>query len=115
LEAKASTVYITDFGLSKVYRNSRTGTHISLKKEKPLIGTARYASINTHIGLEQSRRDDIESTIYVLIYFLKGKLMWQGLKEKNKDEKYNHIKELKAYTPLGIICEGLPSNYLHNS
>lgn len=109
LEDRTSTIYVIDFGLSKVFRNPKTGTHIPFKQGKLLIGTARYASVNTHVGLEQSRRDDIESVIYMLIYFLKGELPWQGLHESSLEKKYSRIKELKIHTPVNSICEGLPS------
>lgn len=91
--ANQHILYIIDFGLSKRFIDPRTGEHIPYRDGKSLTGTARYASLNTHIGQEQSRRDDIESIAFVMVYFLKGKLPWQGVVAKDKDDKYKKIKE----------------------
>lgn len=92
---KSSCVYLIDFGLAKRFRNPKTGQHIPWKEGKNLTGTARYASLNTHLGYEQARRDDLEGLGYVILYFLRGKLPWQGLPAKTKKEKYDQIKEKK--------------------
>ena len=105
-------IYIIDFGLSREYRDRKSGLHIPYKNNKPLIGTVRYVSINTHMGVLQSRRDDIESILYVLIYFVRGCLPWQGFKEHNKADKYKKIKELKMVTTLDSLCKGCPGNCL---
>lgn len=91
---KRHSVYIIDFGLAKRYLN-REGKHIKYKQGKELTGTARYASINTHVGVEQGRRDDLESLGYVLLYFLRGKLPWQGMPGKTKKIKYRNIMNKK--------------------
>lgn len=85
--------------------------HIPYRENKNLTGTARYASINAHLGIEQSRRDDLEAIGYVIVYFLKGYLPWQGIKANNKQEKYNKIMEKKMSTPVEILCKGLPIEF----
>ena len=83
-----SQVYIIDFGLSKSYIDPDTKNHYSFKEDRRFVGTPRYASLNTHLGVRQSRRDDLESIIFILVYFLKGDLPWQGVKAKTKSETY---------------------------
>jgi len=81
---KINKLYAIDFGLSKRYVHPHTGEHILIKKHKGLIGTARFASINAHLGLEQSRRDDLQALGYLMIYLAKGELPWQKIKAKTK-------------------------------
>ena len=99
-------MYIIDFGLAKRYREPRTGEHIAYRDGKNLTGTARYASVNTHLGIEQSRRDDFESLGFVLIYFLRSSLPWQGLPAKTKKEKYEKIRDKKLATQIDKLCKG---------
>ena len=110
-EEKTNVIYLMDFGLSKRYKNSKNFQHIPYREGRALIGTARYVSINTHLGIEPSRRDDIESIGYVLIYFLKGNLPWQGLKDG--DQKYIRIMEKKLQIPTEVLCYGLPDEFVH--
>ena len=108
---KKHQVYVIDFGLSKFYRDQRTGLHIPYKEGKSLTGTPRFASINTHLGIEQSRRDDIEALGYILVYFMKGNLPWQGIKAINAQEKYEKIKKKKMSTSLDTLCQGLNNSF----
>ena len=97
-------IYIT-------HKNSKNYQHIPFRDGRMLIGTARYVSINTHLGIEQSRRDDLESIGYVLVFFLKGSFPWQGLKAGN--DKYSRIMEKKLQIPTEILCYGLPDEIVH--
>ncbi|GAN06910.1 casein kinase I [Mucor ambiguus] len=105
-------VNLIDFGLAKRYKDSRTNEHIPWKEGKNLTGTARYASVHTHLGREQSRRDDLESLGYVLVYFYRGSLPWQGLKAKTKKQKYDMISNRKVTTPLDKLCKDMPFEFM---
>ena len=92
----------------KKFKESKSGLHIPYRDGKCLLGTARYTSINTHLGVEQSRRDDIEAVGYMMVYFLKGHLPWQGMIDSNPNKKYDKIKKLKIEIKLTDLCAGLP-------
>jgi len=102
---KLHMVHIIDFGLSKKYRDPKTLQHIPYRTNKNLTGTARYASLNTHLGIEQGRRDDLEALGYVFLYFLRGSLPWQGLRAANKKQKYDKISQKKLTIPIETLCE----------
>ena len=104
-------LYLLDFGLAKKYRSTVTLKQYPLINKKKLTGTARYASINALRGFEQSRRDDLESAGYVLMYFLRGSLPWQGIPGKTKDERYKKILQKKNDTSAQELCEGFPEEF----
>lgn len=109
--ANCNQVYIVDFGLSKEYADA-SGKHLSYREGKSLTGTARYMSINTHLGIEQSRRDDLEALAYLFIYFLRdGKLPWSGLKAPTVKERYRMIGQGKQSIPVEELCSACPEEY----
>ena len=108
LGPKNRHVYIVDFGLAKQFRDSETNIHIPYCNNLPLIGTARYASVNVHMGIEHSRRDDIESLAYILIYFMLGHLPWQGI--PGAKHQVDVGKKKVAITPE-VLCQGLPIEF----
>ena len=106
-----AVLYLLDFGLAKKYRSSKTLVQYPYVKKKKLTGTARYASIHALEEMEQSRRDDLESTGYVLMYFLRGNLPWQGLKIKTKDNRYQKILDKKKATTSEELCKNFPIEF----
>ena len=112
LDNKSHIIYILDFGLSKKFRSSRTHQHIKFSVNKKLTGTARYASINALKGCEQSRRDDLEAIGYVLLYFLRGSLPWQGLHVNKGEDRYKKILQKKKGTSAEDLCKGFPNEFV---
>ena len=105
------TLYLIDFGLAKKFRSSRTLKQFPLTKRKSLTGTARYASINALQGYEQSRRDDLESAGYVLMFLLRGNLPWQNIKIKGKKDKYAKICNKKKEVSSKELGMNFPSEF----
>ena len=115
LNEKSNLVYLIDYGLSKRYKDKNSGQHIPYRENKQLVGTVRYASINAHLGIEQSRRDDLEGIGYVLVYFYLGRLPWQNKTDKGKPLTQK-ITEKKLTTPPELLCKKMPrefSYYFH--
>ncbi|KAH8290065.1 hypothetical protein KR044_006596 [Drosophila immigrans] len=104
-------LHLIDFGLAKKYWDPNTQVHIPYRESCSLTGTARFTSISSHEGIEQSRRDDLISVGYVLVYFLRGSLPWQGIKASTKQQKYERIHELKRSISNETLCQGFPSEF----
>ena len=109
-----SIIYIIDFGISRKYKSSHTGKHLKYSLTGRMFGTVRYASYNASRGVEQSRRDDLESIGYLLIFLATGYLPWKGLslKDRNMHKKYREMLLLKKYTPSKDLCRNLPPQFV---
>lgn len=105
----ANQIYIVDFGLSKTYLDRKTRQHVPYRDgRKGLTGTARYTSIGNHLGVELTRRDDLEGLGYVLLRMLRGTLPWQGIKAETKQLRNDRIKAKKVATTIEELCDGVP-------
>ncbi|EDV47883.2 uncharacterized protein Dere_GG11027, partial [Drosophila erecta] len=110
LNRHQTQVYMIDFGLAKKFYSLRSQKHIGYTENRDLVGTARYASVRAHYA-EQSRRDDLESVGYLLLYFQRGRLPWQGIRAQSQAQKYEKIAEYKSNIPLQQLCSGLPIEF----
>ncbi|KAH8357975.1 casein kinase I [Drosophila serrata] len=108
---KNRVVYLIDFGLAKKYMDISTKVHIPYREERCLTGTARYASISAHEGVESSRRDDMMSLGYILMYFNRGSLPWQRIEASTKHQQYERILEKKISVSNEVLCEGFPGQF----
>lgn len=106
-----NALFLIDFGLAQNYIDLQTRKHVEYSEEETIVGTARYCSINSHMGIRETRRDDMESLGYLLIYLLKGRLPWSGIKAKTSEDKYTKIAECKIKTSLEALTEGLPEEF----
>ncbi|KAG7149027.1 Casein kinase I isoform gamma-2 like protein [Verticillium longisporum] len=105
---RPNVVRAIDFATAKKYRSGNPPKHIMYREGRQFIGTARYASINTHMGCEQSRRDDLEALWYLLLYFIRGTLPWQFATPTPIAEKHKKIREAKQTATIEDLCEGRP-------
>lgn len=110
-EPSHNSVYLIDFGLSASYIDEETGEHVKMRKHRSLTGTARYASINAMELCEHSRRDDLESLGYILVYLLKGSLPWQGIPATDGKSKTAKIAEMKAAATAASLCRDIPRQF----
>ena len=103
IDAVTNEIKIIDFGLSKKYISK--GKHMEYKTDKSPVGTARYMSVNIHNGIEASRRDDLISLGYVVIWLQIAKLPWQGIRHNNNDVRMNQVKRLKTLITSEELCK----------
>eukprot|EP00928_Gymnodinium_smaydae_P053261 TRINITY_DN37297_c0_g1_i1.p1 TRINITY_DN37297_c0_g1~~TRINITY_DN37297_c0_g1_i1.p1 ORF type:complete len:329 (-),score=43.28 TRINITY_DN37297_c0_g1_i1:437-1423(-) len=111
LGSKANIVHLIDFGLATTTCPSaalEVPGHPSTAKHRNHVGAPRYISMNAHRGLEQSRRDDLESLWYIFMYFIRGQLPWQGVHASDKGGKQRMILEKKASTFAQKLCNRAP-------
>ena len=106
-----NTIYLIDYSSAKRYRDPKTMQHIPYREGKLLIARPRYASMNNHLGIEPSRRDDLVTIGYILAYFYLGKLPWMGLKVRSRRMLCARISETKASLPIEELCKDLPDEF----
>ena len=113
LKSSSGTVYVVDFGLAKCYLDKdEPDGHIEFSGDKPIIGTARFASVNAHHGNELSRRDDLESLGYMMIYFLIGSLPWSAIERRTIEETFYAIAKVKGEIKTKELCHGCPQEFI---
>lgn len=104
-------LYLVDYGLSK--RIIREGKHVERKTGKDMTGTPRYASVNNHLGIEQSRGDDLTSLMFSLVYLAKGNLPWQGKRISDPQKRYREVMRDKMRAmSSGDLFSDMPSVFL---
>ena len=114
-DSNPTVIYLIDFGFAKKYRSSLSKKHLQYKNHNYVSGSINYASINANLGLEQSRRDDLEALGYSLIYMANGNFPWKIVDfDKNLTliEKINKICEMKKELKLEKLCENLPKQLI---
>jgi len=105
-----NTIYMVDFGLCKRYKTKDLGLHIAYMENRPFVGTMYYASLSTHNGIQQSRRDDLESLCYILSYFFNGRLPWMITNKKKTTEL--KIRTEKAQSTASELFSSAPREFL---
>lgn len=105
-------IFMIDFGLSSKYIGSE-GKHRDIATGKYFLGTSRFASLRTHQGYSQSRRDDLEQMVYIMIYMYRGRLPWSGLNLKDPSQKERKIGQIKADLSYSQICAKCPPEFEH--
>src|SRR5229473_4552324 len=105
-------VFLIDFGLTQLFHNPATHEHITQAKGLDITGTVHYSSINSHLGVTQSRHDDLESLAYIIVYLVKGWLPWQGITVHPGQVHHNEVLRLKQATMAKTLCKGLPQLFI---
>ena len=108
----SSRVFLIDFGLARLFRNPTTRKHIKQVKGLDITGTVRYSSISSHLGRTQSRRDDLESLAYVIVYLVKGRLPWQGVAIRPGQVRHDKVLKIKQAITANTLCEGMLQPFL---
>jgi serine/threonine protein kinase len=108
----SNQVFLIDFGLAQLFRNPATRSHTVQINRSSVIGTVRYSSINCHLGLTPSRRDDLESLVYVIVYLAKGSLPWQGIIVQSGQIHRDEVLRVKQATTVKALCKGLPQPFV---
>ncbi|KAG2063796.1 kinase-like protein, partial [Suillus decipiens] len=103
------TAFIIDFSITKEFWNMTTSVHILFRQGQRLTGTPAFASINNHLGVEPGCRDNLESLMYMLIYFLQGSLPWLISDEEKLSS--SSILECKGNTTIEDLCCGIPVKF----
>lgn len=112
IHENSNQLFLIDFGIAKCYLDPSTEEHIPYQVGKEFLGSSQFVSINTHMGLEQSRRDDLEALGYVMIFLMKGTLPWLGITSNRRDLLNEQILESKLLTSYESLCEGLPKEFV---
>src|SRR5260370_14750815 len=107
-----SQVFLIDFGLIQLFRNPATHEHIMQAKGLDITGTVHYSSINSHLGVTQSRCNDLESLAYIIVYLVKGRLPWQGIAVHPGQVHHDKVLRLKQATMAKTLCKGLPQLFI---
>ncbi|KAG5511712.1 hypothetical protein JKF63_07310 [Porcisia hertigi] len=108
----SNRIFMIDFGLSCRFMGS-DGKHREMDTGRYFLGTSRFASLRTHQGYSQSRRDDLEQLVYIMIYMYRGHLPWSGLNIKDLSVKERRIGQIKADLSYAQICDRCPQEFEH--
>jgi serine/threonine protein kinase len=108
----SNQVFLIDFGLAQLFHNPTTGSQTMQINGSSTIGTVRYLSINCHLGLTPSWRNDLESLVYAIVYLAKGSLSWQGIIVQPGQIHQDKVLRVKRATTVKALCKGLPQPFV---